>query len=455
MHLTRFRPLSGRDLALLLIVAVILGGAVARAEVIGTNTFVSADEIGYAGDANRILAHERYGSFKWAPGTPAVFALFARAAGYHSLKITTHAHGPAQDAQLAIEVLTLVLVALIAWMLAGPWAALIAVALTAAYIPLVLVTRSYLSEPLGGLMLLAALASGALARTRRLPYIAGAGAVAGLACLARNDLAVGMAVIAVAIALAGRPPWRTAACRLAVYLGCLALVVAPWVIYASQRNGRFVPITTSGPNALFIGTYLPGHGEQFQTVATFRGAVCAREPTQCAHFRPGYTAPMFRLIASRYPHLSENRAATEAALENLRKYALGQPFAFTGMMWEKFWHLWSYPWSGGNSGLHPDTSRTQHVVFFLLAWVGLLGGAVVLRRFELIAATAVLLAVSLLNMVFVAQARDNVRLAPTLLTYGAAGLWLLITKRLVPGLKRRREAAAGPPQKSTGPVTVG
>jgi hypothetical protein len=437
--------ITARNLALLAIAILIVIGGVLRVGAIGGDKHVSADEAGYAGNANRILGHERYASFKWAPGTPFVFAVVTRLSGHRSLKITKHAHGPAQDAQLAIEIATLALIAVIAWMIAGPWGALLAVALAATYIPLILITRTYLSEPLGGLMFLAALAAATVARRRGLWAIAGAGALAGLTCLTRNDLAVGMGVIALAIAFSGRPAWRVRIVRLVVYLGCLAVVVAPWVIYASQRNGRFVPITTSGPNALFIGTYLPGHGEQFPTVKAFQGAVCRREPTRCSHFRAGYSAPMFRLISARYPRLSESQAATKAALENLRKYALGKPLSFAGMMWEKFWRMWSHPWSGGNSGLHPDTSRTQHDLFFLLAWVGLLAGATLIRRWELITAALVLLAVSSLNTLFVAQARDNVRFTPMLLTYGAAGLWLLITRHIVPELRARRSKIPPPP----------
>lgn len=430
------RHLTGRNIALLAIALVIAIGGVLRAQAIGGDKFVSADEAGYAGDANRILAHERYASFKWAPGTPIVFAIVTRLSGHRSLKITAHAHGPAQDAQLAIEVVTLLLIAVVAWMIAGPWGALIAVTLAATYVPLILITRTYLSEPLGGFMFLAALAAATYARKRGLRAIAAAGVVAGLTCLTRNDLAIGMGVIAVAIAFTGRPPWRIRIVRLVVYLACLAVVVAPWIIYASQSNGRFVPITTSGPNALFIGTYLPGHGEQFPTVEAFRGEICRQLPKECGHYPAGDAAPVFEVIQKRYPHLSEPAAATKAALQNIKRYAIGKPPSFAGMLWEKFWRMWSYPWSGGNSGLHPDTSRPQHDVFFLLAWIGLLAGAFLIRRWELITAAIVLLAVSGLNTWFVAQARDNVRFTPMLLTYGGAGLWLLITKRLLPRLRR-------------------
>jgi 4-amino-4-deoxy-L-arabinose transferase-like glycosyltransferase len=440
----RARLSSANRLALLaLAVLIVLGGAL-RVNAIGGDKFVSADEAGYAGNANRILAHEPYASFKWAPGTPFVFALATRLSGHRSLKITAHAHGPAQDTQVLIELSTLLLVAIVSWMLAGEWAAVIAVALCATYVPLILITRTYLSEPFGGLMFLAAMASATFARKRGLKATAAAGVIAGLTCLTRNDLAIGMGVIALAVAFSGSSDWGTRIARLAVFLGCLVLVVTPWVIYASNKEGRLVPITTSGPDALFIGTYLPGRGEQFPTVEAFKGEICRHLPRQCGHYPAGDAAPVFEVVQKRYPHVSEPAAATKAAMQNIKRYALGKPLSFASMMWNKFWNMWSMPWSGGNSGLHPDTSRPQHDLYFLLAWVGLLVGAFLIRRWELVTAALVLLAVSGLNTVFVAQPRDNVRFAPMLLTYGGAGLWLLITQRLIPKLRARRAPPPAP-----------
>jgi hypothetical protein len=429
-------PLPTRRLALTAVAVLILAGALLRAGAIGSNRRVSTDEAGYAGNANHILADEPYGSFKWAPGTPLAFAAATLLSGHSALRVAPHAHGPAQDAQLAIETVTLALIALAAWTLAGPGAALLAVALAASYVPLVLITRTYLSEPLGGLLFLAAVLVAAWARTHGLRAIALAGVVAGLTCLTRNDLAIGMAVIALALALAGRPGRRVGLARAGVYLGCLLATVTPWLLYASWREGRFVPITTSGPDALFIGTYLPGHGEQFPTVEAFAGEVCRRRPAECHSYRAGETTPMFRVIQARYPGSSESAAATRAALHDIVHYGFGQPLAFAGMLWEKLWHMWSYPWSGGNSGLHPDTSRAQHLLYVLLASIGLLGGALATRRWALATAAAALLAVTALNTWFVAQARDNVRFMPLLFAYGAAGLWLL-GGRLWPSLSRR------------------
>lgn len=416
-------------LALALIAVAIAAGGVARASTIGSNTHVSADENGYVANANRMLSGERYATFKWPPGTSFAFALATRLSGHHSLRPSTRASGPAQYAQLAIGLAALALVAALAWLLAGPWAAAIATALAASYEPLVEATRTFLSEPSGALALLAAVGAAVVARSRLggprgLLVVAAAGALGGLACLTRGDLAVGMGALALALALAGRPGWRAGLARGGVYLGALLLVLAPWLAYASATEGRFVPITTAGPDAFFIGTYLPGRGLLVPTEEKLAPEVCRHFPADCGRYWQRSSLPLFRLIQARHPGMSENAAVNAENLQNLRKYALGEPAAFASMLWSKFWKMWTNAWSGGNGTYHPDTSQTQHLIYLWLGWLGLLAGAVLTRRFALVASAAALLSVAALATLFNDQPRYNVSLMPLLLGAGVAGWWL-------------------------------
>jgi hypothetical protein len=436
-------PTRSQAIAAGLIVLIVIAGGIARASAIGTNTHLSADENGYVGNANRILAHERYATFKWPPGTSLAFALATRASGHRSLKLAKHASGPAQYMQLAIGVLTLILVAALAWALAGPWAAAIAAALVAGYVPLVVATRTFLSEPLGALVLVTAVAAAAYARSRlgkrrELIALAAAGAVGAIACLTRGDLSVGMGVIALALALAGKPGWSIALKRCAIYLGTLLLVLSPWLIYASSTEGRFVPITTAGPHAFFIGSYLPGKGLLVPTEEQLAPEVCRHFPEDCGRYWQRSAAPLFRLIAARHPGLSEEAAVNEENLENVRKYMLGKPVAFTSMLWSKFWKMWDNVWSGGNGTYNPDTSQPQHTIYLFLAWIGLLAGAILTRRFVLVVSVAVLLSVATLATLFNDQPRYNVSLMALLLCSGTVGAWLAGEKLIA----RWRERAA-------------
>jgi 4-amino-4-deoxy-L-arabinose transferase-like glycosyltransferase len=433
-------------IAAALIVLIVIAGGIARGTAIGTNTHLSADENGYVGNANRILSGERYATFKWPPGTSVAFAVATRLSGHHSLRLAMRASGPAQYTQLAIGMLTLALVAALTWMLAGPWAAVIATALVAGYVPLVVATRTYLSEPLGALVLLAAVAAAVLAHrrlgTRReLLALAAAGIVGGLACLTRGDLAIGMAVIALALALAGRPNWRTGLLRGAVYLAALLLTLSPWLLYASEKVGRFVPITTAGPHAFFIGTYLPGKGLLVPTEEQLAPEVCRHFPQDCGRYWQHSAAPVFRLIEARHPGLSENAAVNKENLANIRKYALGKPAAFMSMLWNKFWKMWDNVWSGGNGSYHPDTSKTQHLIYLALAWIGLLAGVILTRRFVLVVSTAVLLSVAALATLFNDQPRYNVSLMALLLCSGTIGAWFA-GEKLIARLRARAAAPA-------------
>jgi hypothetical protein len=464
----RGRPAGrGRALALVLIAAATLGGGVARAHLIGTNTHVSADENGYVANANRMLSGVRYATFKWPPGTSFAFALATRLSGHHSLRLSTHAGGPAQYVQLALGVFLLALVAALVWLLAGPWAALIATALVASYEPLIDATRTFLSEPAGAFLLLAAFGAAAIAHARLgrrhdLLLVALAGAIGGFACLTRGDLAVGMGVLALALALAARPGWRAdsrggplarwwarwrsdwrrgLACG-GVYLGALLLVLAPWLAYASFTEGRFVPITTSGPDAFFIGTYLPGKGLLVPTEEQLAPEVCRHFPSDCGRYWQRSSRPLFRLIEARHPGVSENAAVNSENLRNIRKYALGKPVAFASMLWGKFWKMWVNVWSGGNGTYRADTSRVQHLIYLWLAWIGLLAGAILTRRFALVTSAAVLLSVSGLATLFNDQPRYNVSLMPLLLSAGVAGWWLAGERLLA--IWRDRRAADEP-----------
>jgi hypothetical protein len=400
------------------------------------------------GNANRILGDERYATFKWPPGTSIAFAIATRLSGHHSLRLTTHASGPAQYTQLAAGVLTLALVAVLAWVFAGPWAAVIATALVASYEPLIEATRTFLSEPLGALVLLGALAAAMLARSRygsrnELLWLFAAGVIGGIACLTRSDMAIGMGVIALALAFAGRPGWRTGLLRGGVYLVALMLVLAPWLLYASSKEGRFVPITTAGPDAFFIGSYLPGKGELVPTEEKLAPEVCRHFPQDCGRYWQQSSAPVFRLIEARHPGISENAAVTKENIANIRKYALGKPAAFASMLWAKFWKMWTTAWTGGNGTYHPDTSPTQHKIYLIFAVIGLLAGIALTRRLVLGMSAAVLLAVAVLATPFNDQPRYNVSLMALLLCAGTIGAWLA-GERLLTMLRARAAAPAVP-----------
>jgi hypothetical protein len=231
------------------------------------------------------------------------------------------------------------------------------------------------------------------------------------------------------------------------------LTLAPWLTYASISEKRFVPITVAGPTAFFIGSYLPGKGLLVPTEEHLAPQVCAHFPKEgCGRYWQRGAAPLFKLVHSRYPGKSEREAVIAADLDNINKYALGQPLAFAGMLWSKFWKMWKTVWSGGNGTYHPSTNQAQHTVYVLFAWIGLLAGALATRRWSLIVATATLLAIAGLATLFNDQPRYNVSLMPLLFAYGSAGAWLAGRWALE---RRRRSTAERSRPRERAPAGVG
>jgi hypothetical protein len=421
----QWAALSRREKAALALLGLaLLAGAVLRWHAIGGDDRLSSDELGYIGDANKLLNLSGYNSFHWAPGTPILFAVSAWLTGHSEISAVTHSHGIAQYAQWIVEFGTLVAAGAVAGRLAGIWAAALAVFALATYGPLIEVTRTYLSEPLGGAMLVAMLAAAGLARRRDWRWLAAAGVVGGLACLAREDFLPGLLVIVVALTLAPRGTRVHAVRRAGVYVAGALIAIAPWVAFASIEQHGLVAITTGGNDSLFIGTYLPGDGSQFQTVEAFKGAVCHRFPKEC-NSPPGDAGPMFQLITAEHPGDSRSQAVTAAVLSNLRKYALGRPFAFAGLLARQAWGMWSQPWSGGNgTALAPGgVSKTLERIAVALAWLGLLLAAWLYRRsWPVPVAIITFLVIVFFNLWFGPDARDSLRLTPALFTLGAIGL---------------------------------
>jgi hypothetical protein len=415
---------------LAVIVAVIVAGTVLRVDVIGGNNRLSTDEQAYIYNADRILADHPIATFKWAPGTSLMFAAASILRGFSSISLVTHSHGVAQYSQLLTEIATLALVAFMAWVLAGPWPALLAVALMSTYEPLIDITRTYLSEPLGALGLLVMVAAICWARRRDMHSLVLAGIVAGFAGLIREDLSIAVGVIMLGLLIDGRRTPRRALARTLVYGVTALATVAPYVVYASLREHRFTPIVSAGPNALFLGTYLPGGGNQFIDIEVTRNQVCQHfkltRPGLCK-LSAGNAQGLFALIQAQHPGESEAAAAQSAAFHNLDKYMLGEPLKFARMLWNKAWNMWWLPWSGGNAGagggLVHTTSILQHRLYSAIAWIGMLLGFLALwRRWAYVVPVLALLAIAVLNTFFAITPRDNVRFMPFVFLYGAVGL---------------------------------
>jgi 4-amino-4-deoxy-L-arabinose transferase-like glycosyltransferase len=429
-----------RRLPFILLVAVLAlsFGLNARTAANPRDDYQSADERAYGRLAVDLVDSHKYGTKKmreplhWPPGAPVMFAVGYKLFGSDHDRWTLDIRAVYWQ-QALITTGTAALAALLAWMLAGPWAGVTAGAIVGTYPPLIGATGDQLSEPLGAFLLIAAFVMLALALRRRTPLtFAGAGVLFGLAILTRTDLlAVPFLIAGVygAIALFKQRKLKPALVTWGVFVLATVITLAPWTIYASNQEGSFVPVTKGSAAALFVGTYLPGGG-------TTIGMKEHLEP-QLRKAHPEYdgiktykipAADALQMFADRHPELPRDAALQKEARKNLIHYSTTQPLAFMKMQWAKAKRMWFFYYRGGGVHYISTPMRIWQVFLVLASGAGLLAGLIRRREPLLGAVLITVLFGTLIHTIVVSQARYNVPLMPSLIAAGVAG-WFLALRR--------------------------
>ena len=450
------RSLLARRWALLALVAIVALGAGLRAsQAADPGRYLSSDERSYARVAISLAGGDGYAPaglddpWHWAPGTPVLFAL--------AHLVAPGADGDGSPAQirsafwaqaLAGSALILVLY-LIAAGIAGPFAGLIAAFAVATYPPLIAATGDLVSEPLGALTL--ALAMLALLGAWRRPSpgrIAICGLALGAALLTRADLLLLPPLLGGAwLLLAHRRAGTSAALRQGAAIAIVPLLVAaPWIAYASSEAGRMIPVASSGPSTLFVGTYLPGQGGMSGVrrelepyvrrhmsnlsdvrIANVRGEFVLRAYVRERH--PELIPGPYRAI----PDRDVRWALGYEARRNLKTFVRHEPVAFAGMEARKVTRMWGGYYRGGTRNPRGWISA-WHLLLVGLALSGAVAGLALARRSrpELTLLLLPVLMSTAVNAAFVAQARHNLRVLPLLVAAGAAGCvlaWRAVVER--------------------------
>jgi 4-amino-4-deoxy-L-arabinose transferase-like glycosyltransferase len=339
---------------------------------------------------------------------------------------------------------------LLACLLAGPAAGLLAAAAIAVYPPLIDATGDLLTEPMGALMLALALSAVVLALRRRTwPWSAAAGLLLGLTVLVRADL---VAVPFLLVALLAVTVWRADGRRRGLVLGAVMLAgilvtTGPWSVYASSVAGKPVPVSSGGASNLYVGTYVPGGGSMFGLKRELAPEV--RRHIPALRDEPFWRLPQQRVIdtvADRRPQLDREAALRAAAFQNLRHHVLGDPVGFSGMAAQKVWRLWGN-YTVGTYRNHRAWISTWHLILVALSVAGVAAALVRgPRRAEAAVAAIVVAYVTAVNIVLVAEARHSLPIMPALVAGGFAGLALALGSRAgaawrVPRPLRRRATA--------------
>jgi hypothetical protein len=416
------------DVLIALAVIVLAGGGLRAVQAAHPRlAHESVDERVYAALARTLAENLHYGDRSSGPRHPFIAAPAAPFAFAAARRLTPSPPRAPTDIPAAYWLLaavgTVLIVATFALgrQLGGDGAGLVAAGAVAVYPPLVRTTGELLSEPFGAVgVTLAVLALVAARRSGRRRLLAGGGGLLGVAALARPDLLVALLacpLVLLALAVAkGRS--RKGAVDAAIVLMAGALVIAPWVGYASARSGSLVPVVETDGPTLLVGAYLPGDG----TVAGFKRSLADETRTRMPELRgrsdlqlPGVA--VMETVRQRRPALSYQDALRAEAFANVRRYALGRPVAFAAMMARKAVRMWRQP-----SQIQSRAADAMHRIVLLLAIAGLLCGALWGRRGDLALVTSVILASTLLHAVLVAKPRYALPLIAVLAAGGASGL---------------------------------
>jgi 4-amino-4-deoxy-L-arabinose transferase-like glycosyltransferase len=384
------------------------------------------DSAVYASVAEQLYEHQRFAlpgaasPYDWSPGAPLFYAAIYYATG--------GVHPSAVRLVVALlGALTIVLVYLIGRRLAGPFAGLAGAALFALYPVTIFFTGKLMSEPLATLTLAGAVLSFFWAGDRGRHWAAWAvpGVLLGLTAFARPEYLAFILVFAV-IAL-----FRGGLVPAIVLALAFALPIVPWTLHVSNAEGRFVPISTGGGKALFIGTYLPGNGLHLDVKRELLRQYEGRENIPATELSRISMTPLLNRVAAKYPDLERDAALQKIGRENAEHYITHQPLDFVAMVAGKMWHMWHGSGAAGRS--------TYGTIFqFTVLALGVAGLVLlaVRRRWEFFLLAALLVGVTVVGGLLLAGTRRNVTLMP--LVMALAGMTVfVVAQRIWPRLASR------------------
>jgi len=314
--------------------------------------------------------------------------------------------------------------------LAGPLAGLVGAAAVAVYPALLEYHGLLLTEPLAATLL----AGGLLAFLRaeedggRRWWVAAGAALGALSLVRAEYLLVALALPA--LALARR--WRASGLRAAlgpvlVMLAAAVLVLAPWAIRNALALERFVPVSTGGGKALYIGTYVDADGDG----AKLRALLLERQPRlRAALARSGPPGDpdryVLELLLARQAQRAHPDLETDSALARLGRENLGdaiseQPGDLLAMMAGKAYDTWTEP-ARGVMDLAPWRALQLGLLIAALGGLALLARA---RRHEALVLGGVLLYVTAVAALLISSPRRALVPLPLVAALAGVGVaWL-------------------------------
>jgi hypothetical protein len=303
----------------------------------------------------------------------------------------------------------------------GELAGLLGAAVLAVYPALLDYQGMLLTEPLAAFLLSAALVAFFWAADSKPPRAlrwALTGGLFGLLALVRPEymLLAGLLPLAWLAREAVRGGARAAVLPVAMTLLATAIVVAPWTIRNAIVLDRFVPVSTGGGKALYIGTYLEADGDAVK----LRKLLLAERPALRARLARGgplddpdrliLERVLARVAAESYPDLETDAALGRLGRLHLEYDVSEEPLRFAGMLASKTYETWTH---AARSVMLREPWRALQLAVVVLSLVGLALLAV-RRRFEAVVAGITLLYMTAVGALLIASPRREVVVLPLL-----------------------------------------
>jgi 4-amino-4-deoxy-L-arabinose transferase-like glycosyltransferase len=369
----------------------------------------------------------------WSPGAPLLYA------GVY------YATGGVRDnaARMVLALLgaaTILIVYLLGRRLAGAAAGLLAAAGVAVYPSFIHSNGALLSEPPAIFTLPAAVLAFLWARERRSPWAwLLPGVLFGLTALIRPEyLLVGFGfAIATLVGAARERGWRPGAGAAALLVAGFLAPIVPWTVHNLVSIDRFVPISTGGGKALYVGTYLPADGDYQRVKAAlvqrYQGRSLEPGSPQLDAVNP---TPLFDQVAAEHPDLPRDSALGRVGKQQLSDDLRHHPAAYLAMLARKTGRMWDQ-----GVAMTGPAGRTAQLLLVLLGLGGLATIGWRRRWWEFTAFAIPIFLVTAIGAVSLASTRRNEVLMSLVIPLAAAALtwgWDFLSGRI----RERRPLAA-------------
>ena len=252
--------------------------------------------------------------------------------------------------------------------------------------------------------------------------MAAARALFGLTALIRPEyLLVGLAfAIAALVGVARQRGWRPGTAAAAVLVAGFVAPIVPWTIHNLVSLDRFVPISTGGGKALYVGTNLSADGDyqrvKAQLVERFQGRSLEPGSPQLNAVNP---TPLFDRVAARHPDLTRDEALGKIGRQQLEDNLEDHPLDYMAMLARKTGRMWD---QGVGSTMDSTVGRLAQRLLVLLGLCGLASLAWRRQWWEFVAFTIPIVLVTGVGAVSLASTRRNEVLMALVITLAAVAL---------------------------------